>query len=93
MPSQVADDLWHEFILFTRAYKEFCHKAFGRFLHRTPAAVLKAGEKEGNTGLRREWWQTCKLEGIDPRPRPGCLCSSRWMRNSISGTAPLHARL
>jgi hypothetical protein len=37
MPSQVADDLWHEFILFTRDYKLFCDLAFGQFLHHTPA--------------------------------------------------------
>lgn len=29
MPSQVVDDLWHEFILYTRNYQLFCAKAFG----------------------------------------------------------------
>src|SRR4028119_169301 len=24
MPSQIVDDAWHEFILFTRDYNEFC---------------------------------------------------------------------
>src|SRR5262245_10907427 len=33
MPSQVVDDLWHEFILFTRDYQAFCGEAFGNFLH------------------------------------------------------------
>jgi hypothetical protein len=33
MPSQVIDDAWHEFILFTRIYEKFCAKALGRFLH------------------------------------------------------------
>ena len=37
MPSQVVDDAWHEFILFTRQYDKFCQSAFGRFLHPTPA--------------------------------------------------------
>ena len=40
MPSQVVDDLWHEFILYTRHYQQFCGKAFGGFLHHTPAVVL-----------------------------------------------------
>jgi hypothetical protein len=40
MPSQVADDLWHEFILYTRDYDAFCRQAFGGFLHHTPAVVL-----------------------------------------------------
>jgi hypothetical protein len=28
MPSQVADDLWHEFILYTRNYEQFCRRAY-----------------------------------------------------------------
>jgi hypothetical protein len=67
MPSQAVDDLWHEFILYTKAYDAFCQKAFGRFLHHTPAAVLKPGHNKTNEGLRRVWWQACKEEKIDPR--------------------------
>lgn len=66
MPSQVVDDLWHEFILHTRHYEAFCNKAFGGMLHHTPALVLSA-DKRGNTGLRRVWWNACKEENIDPR--------------------------
>jgi hypothetical protein len=65
MPSQVADDLWHEFILYTREYETFCRRAFGAFLHHTPAVVL--GEhRKSNEGLRRVWWYCCKYESIDP---------------------------
>ena len=67
MPSQAVDDLWHEFILYTKSYDDFCQKAFGRFLHHTPAAVLKPGRNKTNEGLRRVWWQACKEERIDPR--------------------------
>lgn len=67
MPSQVVDDLWHEFILYTRNYQIFCKKAFGRFFHHTPAAVLSPRERRGNEGLRRVWWHACQEEGIDPR--------------------------
>jgi hypothetical protein len=65
MPSQVADDLWHEFILYTRSYQAFCQKAFGRFFHHTPAAVLGSAAKS-NAGLRRCWWHACKEENINP---------------------------
>lgn len=65
MPSQVADDLWHEFILYTRDYDTFCRRAFGGFLHHTPAVVLGAHRKS-NEGLRRVWWFCCKYENIDP---------------------------
>ena len=65
MPSQVADDLWHEFILYTREYDRFCRRAFGGFLHHTPAVVL-SGHRKSNEGLRRVWWYCCKYENIDP---------------------------
>jgi hypothetical protein len=66
MPSQVVDDLWHEFILYTRNYQLFCRHAFGRFLHHTPAAIL--GRKpDVNEGLRRCWWFACLEENINPR--------------------------
>lgn len=65
MPSQVADDLWHEFILYTRNYEAFCSKAFGAFMHHTPAVVL-GGDRKANAGLRRCWWFVCKEENINP---------------------------
>jgi hypothetical protein len=66
MPSQVADDLWHEFILYTRNYETFCQRAFGRFLHHTPAVVIGT-DRQGNEGLRRTWWFACKEDGINPK--------------------------
>ena len=66
MPSQVADDLWHELILYTRHYEVFCDKAFGGFMHHTPAVVLGA-DRQNNAGLRRVWWHTCLEENINPR--------------------------
>lgn len=65
MPSQVADDLWHEFILHTRSYQQFCQQAFGRFLHHTPAAAL-SNNQQVNTGLRRCWRFACAEENIAP---------------------------
>jgi hypothetical protein len=66
MPSQVADELWHEFILHTHDYQAFCQAAFGRFLHHTPAVKLGAARTD-NEGLRRVWWHCCLEENIDPR--------------------------
>jgi hypothetical protein len=65
MPSQVADDLWHEFILYTREYDAFCRRAFGGFLHHTPAVVLSE-HRQSNEGLRRVWWYCCKYENLNP---------------------------
>ena len=66
MPSQVTDDLWHEFILYTRNYQDFCRRAFGGLLHHTPAVVL-GPDRQNNTGLRRVWWHACLEENINPR--------------------------
>jgi hypothetical protein len=65
MPSQVTDDLWHEFILYTREYDAFCRRAFGGFLHHTPAVVLSQ-HRQSNEGLRRVWWYCCKYENLNP---------------------------
>ncbi len=67
MPSEVVDDLWHEFILYTRSYQDFCKKAFGGYLHHSPAVMLSPQLKSSNEGLRRVWWHACKDENIDPR--------------------------
>lgn len=33
---QEVDDMWHEFILFTKDYAAFCDRYFGTFLHHLP---------------------------------------------------------
>lgn len=65
MPSQVVDDLWHEFILYTKAYQRFCDKAFGRFLHHIPTEGMK-DQITATEGIRRTWKYACKLEDINP---------------------------
>jgi hypothetical protein len=66
MPSQLADELWHEFILFTRHYEAFCRGAFGAFLHHTPAVAV-GGAPVADTGLHRCWWFACQEDHINPR--------------------------
>jgi len=66
MPSKVVDVAWHEFILHTRAYQQWCQFAFGRPLHHTPAEVLGRDARR-NDGLRRTWYWACKEESIQPR--------------------------
>jgi hypothetical protein len=66
MPSQAVDDLWHEFILYTRNYAQFCRRAFGGFLHHTPAVMMSKAQGR-NDGLARCWWQACREEDINPR--------------------------
>jgi hypothetical protein len=66
MPSKVADVAWHEFILCTRWYDEFCKKAFGRFLHHTPNVAMKSPNGQG-VGLQRAWKLACMNEKINPQ--------------------------
>ena len=66
MPSQVVDAAWHEFILHTERYQQWCQSAFGRMLHHTPAEVLGRDARR-NDGLRRTWYWACKEESINPR--------------------------
>lgn len=67
MPSQVVDDLWHEFILYTRNYELFCRRGQGRFLHHTPAVVAGSALR-GSVHLT--WRLACREEGINPlKPR------------------------
>ena len=66
MPSRVVDTMWHEFILHTQAYRDWCALAIGRFVDHTPAEVLGASPAH-NDGLRRAWFWACKDEAIDPR--------------------------
>ncbi len=66
MPSQAVDVMWHEFILFTKQYREFCQTAFKRFLDHTPAEAMTAPRK-AQAGIRRAWQGACLLEGINRR--------------------------
>lgn len=36
-PTDYIDNYWHHFILWTRAYTDFCVKIFGNYIHHCPA--------------------------------------------------------
>jgi len=66
MPSQAVDDAWHEFILFTRNYKDFCQRGLGRFLHHVPAEAMSS-PTQAQDGIKRSWRLACKHEHLDPK--------------------------
>jgi hypothetical protein len=47
MPSRAVDVAWHEMILMTREYHAFCEKAFGRYLHHSPEALMPEPMENG----------------------------------------------
>ncbi len=63
MPSQVVDVAWHEFILFTKKYESFCHKAFGKFLHHTPAEAMQSPTM-AQEGIKTAWRLSCRREHL-----------------------------
>ena len=47
MPSVAVDTAWHEFILLTQAYADFCQLAFGKFLHHAPTNGDVKAKRDG----------------------------------------------
>lgn len=65
MPSQAVDVAWHEFILYTRRYQQFCRQGFGRFLHHTPNDAMPNPSAPAD-GIRRAWQLACRRDGVAP---------------------------
>ncbi|WP_162085795.1 glycine-rich domain-containing protein [Sulfuriferula nivalis] len=66
MPSQAVDMAWHEFIIFTKAYQDFCNKALGRYLHHTPTEAMVT-PTHAEIGIKRAWRLSCIREQINPK--------------------------
>lgn len=39
------DEMWHNFVLFTHEYTQFCEKYFGGYLHHNPSTSENKGEE------------------------------------------------
>ncbi len=50
----ILDEMWHNFILFTREYQDYCKRTFGQVLHHEPTT-------------RREWTRRRQLLRRDSR--------------------------
>lgn len=44
-PSILIDYAWHELILFTRCYQEFCNHFYGKFIHHSPDSSTEQNNK------------------------------------------------
>lgn len=54
MMSRKIDEVWHQFILFTPQYHEFCNKVVGRYLHHVPnTSYTKISNKATNNFVER----------------------------------------
>ena len=52
-PSHRVDLVWHEFILCTRAYQEFCEARYGRMIHHDPGGPREKHCRQFEETLRR----------------------------------------
>ena len=60
MPSQAVDTAWHEFLVDTKLYEDFCQQAFGQFLYHTPAEGMLS-QTEAQTVIKTTFEYTCRL--------------------------------
>lgn len=65
MPSQAVDVAWHEFILYTRHYQQFCKQGIGHFLHHTPNDAMP-NSNAPSEGIRRAWHLSCARDRVSP---------------------------
>ena len=65
-PPKNLDLVWHEFILFTKAYSSFCQSKYDRFVHHTPGGTDEENESQYSNSIKyyslyidhppEEWW-------------------------------------
>lgn len=55
MPSKLVDDAWHEFILDSVCYVDFCDQAFGDYLHHTPEETMGTPMRDALADTIRAW--------------------------------------
>jgi hypothetical protein len=63
MPSRVVDEAWHEFILDSRAYTQFCEQAFGEYLHHTPESSMTTPMSGALDATSRAWERSATGRG------------------------------
>ena len=51
MTNEKVDDVWHQFILFTKPYQNFCKNIVGTFLHHSPNISSSEGVKEDTENM------------------------------------------
>lgn len=86
--SEIVDEAWHNFMLFSLDYQKFCMGYFGRFIHHQPfnaakrAASNGQGSRNTKLGLEEEFGVVLAGAGAsagrcDACVGDGCACSDR----------------
>ena len=58
---EVVDNIWHEFLLYTTDYANFCHTYFGHFIHHEPTRVADR--------LKLQQERECNLQAFQSKRR------------------------
>lgn len=79
MFSAIVDAAWHQFVLFTQEYQEYCEHHLGRFLHHVPAGA--PGESLSPPGMTRAQFTALYEQSFGPLP--WVWDDSRFVRDCI----------
>jgi hypothetical protein len=76
MYSTRVDEAWHQFVLFTSQYVDFCHRYFGEYLHHNPSS---APEVPGRPELKPSTFEgfRARYESFFGEPLPDVWLDSR----------------
>jgi hypothetical protein len=58
MYSLRVDEVWHQFILFTKQYTEFCTQYFGRYVHHSPGNAPESAARADSEPMSFETFQS-----------------------------------
>ena len=58
MASARVDEVWHQFILFTRQYADFCQDTLGNFLHHNPKTSHTPVHEDRMGNFKQEYERT-----------------------------------
>jgi hypothetical protein len=74
--SSRVDEVWHQFVLFTREYIEFCHRSFGEYIHHSPS---NAPEPLNNSNVEPSTFPTFRsqYQALFGVPLPNCWLDER----------------
>lgn len=61
----ILDEMWHNFVLFTPDYAQFCHTYFGEFRHHVPATKKEKEAYQHNLQQHPETLQANMIERIE----------------------------
>ena len=76
-PTGKIDSAWHHFLMYTKDYKDFCLKYFGRFIHHNPYETEEQRDNIGKPACLRAITMASKITGND--------LSDNWKLCSESG--------